>query len=486
MKPLTCCMSAIVLLAAAASAYADAKSDAAARAKAVAPFVEAETAIVAHVDLTRVDPAAAVDLAVATSDYHTPKEIAEIKDEATKELQTAIRAGRQGVLLVVTLGMFGNRVWEPKVFVVVPLPPNVDAAAIRAACTFRPRQARLSRARWHSVLTTAPRRLANSGPATRPKLAAALEAASDAPMQVALIPPADALRVIEELLPQFPKELGGGPTTILTRGVSWAAAGVDLPPHPAIRLTIKSADAQAAEALCAKLADMMRLAGLFKEVRAAVPKYDGVAAVLAPKVEGDRLVLVLNVRHQGVDKLLSLVTPPIEAARTSAMRHRLTNNLKQIGLAMHNYADANKYFPSPASFGKDGKPLLSWRVYILACTWSTMPFSSSSISTSPGTARTIARSSTRCRRSTVSRCRRPRRAARTTSCRSATGPLLKPTSRRISKTSRMDSWNTIMVVAVDDEHAVIWTKPEDWSFDQKDPSKGLGRFFEGGFNAGIL
>ena len=110
---------------------------------------------------------------------------------------------------------------------------------------------------------------------------------------------------------------------------------------------------------------MLRLAGLFKEVRAVVPKYDEVAAVLAPKVEGDRLVLVLNEQNQGVEKLLSLVTPPIEAARASAMRVQSTNNLKKIGLAMHNYYNANKHFPLPASFGKDGKPLLSWRVYVL-------------------------------------------------------------------------------------------------------------------------
>jgi len=98
MKPLTYCMSAIVLLVASAAAYADAKSDAAARAKAVAPFVEAETAIVAHVDLTRVDPSAAVDFAARTT-YPTPppNEIAEAKKEATKGLQ-GHSSRRQGVL----------------------------------------------------------------------------------------------------------------------------------------------------------------------------------------------------------------------------------------------------------------------------------------------------------------------------------------------------------------------------------------------------
>ncbi len=42
-----------------------------------------------------------------------------------------------------------------------------------------------------------------------------------------------------------------------------------------------------------------------------------------------------------------------------------TNNLKQIGIAMHNYHDANNGFPAAAICDKKGKPLLSWRVSIL-------------------------------------------------------------------------------------------------------------------------
>jgi len=40
------------------------------------------------------------------------------------------------------------------------------------------------------------------------------------------------------------------------------------------------------------------------------------------------------------------------------------NNLRQIGLGIHNYHDVNGTLPSN-TYGPDGKPLLSWRVHIL-------------------------------------------------------------------------------------------------------------------------
>jgi hypothetical protein len=69
------------------------------------------------------------------------------------------------------------------------------------------------------------------------------------------------------------------------------------------------------------------------------------------------------------------VTPAIDPARLkdnfilriqdNSNRTKSTNNLKQIGLALHNYASANAAALPGDILDKDGKALLSWRVQLL-------------------------------------------------------------------------------------------------------------------------
>jgi prepilin-type processing-associated H-X9-DG protein len=63
--------------------------------------------------------------------------------------------------------------------------------------------------------------------------------------------------------------------------------------------------------------------------------------------------------------IAQILAPAVQAQQSASRRVQSVNNMKQIGLALHNYASVHGHFPPPIVLGPDGKTPHSWRVEIL-------------------------------------------------------------------------------------------------------------------------
>lgn len=84
--------------------------------------------------------------------------------------------------------------------------------------------------------------------------------------------------------------------------------------------------------------------------------------------------------------LLAIYIGPVRAARIAANQSQAGGNMKQVMLAIHNYADHYKYLPPGVTFTKKGEPAYSWRFAVLPFVdqWGPLESEDGSINRHPG------------------------------------------------------------------------------------------------------
>jgi hypothetical protein len=454
------------------------KVDFEARAKAIAPFLDDQTFGIGHVDVSHLN----VDKLVATVGELGKIEAEELvkpKKVVSDWLAAFIKAGGNEIYVVLsTKDLLSNH--EP--FFVVPLSERANDEVL--GLLFSESSPRLKRAIIKKAVVVGSDstidRLREMKPSERPDLPKAFAAAGDTTAQFILLPSDDNRKVIDQLLPMLPKEIGGGSTKAFTHGVRWAALGVDGPPKIAAKLLVQAPDAGAAKDLHAAIVSLFNGLNENKHFQKTIPGFEKLAAVLKPTIKDDQLTVGMDEKT-----IKEIVSPLIVRAREAATRMQSTNNLHQIAIAMHNYHSTYNKFPPAFSVDKDGKPLLSWRVHILPYIEQDNLYKEFHLD-EPWDSEHNKKLIPRMPRTYQSSKKLPEVLGVTTYLTPRAKETAFPGKDAIAIKDIADGTsNTILTVDADDDHAVIWTKPDDLKIDPKKPHAGLGNRNGEGFQVGF-
>jgi hypothetical protein len=330
--------------------------------------------------------------------------------------------------------------------------------------------------------------VAARGNTQRADIAEALAAMGDADAGIVVVGDNDSRRVAREMFPALPAPFMEIDGRFLADGLKWGGVAVKLPPQPTVSLTIEAANADAAKTLdmaatkaleLAKAAVLMQLQNPPSDFPFSPARLVEGISLLKPRVEGTTLSLTLGDDEVELAFVRDLLTPTVNAARASASRSARVNNFRQISLGMLNYESSKRSLPAPASYDADGRQLLSWRVHILPYVEQKALYDEFHLDEPWDSEHNRAQIA---RMPAIYADPEPavRRAVggegRTTFVVPVGSETVFPGREGVKYRDIKDGASqTILVVEVVPERAVVWTKPDDWEVDFGDPLRGVKR-----------
>jgi hypothetical protein len=445
---------------------------AAERAALVAPYLDDKTVAIAWFDLSAIN----ADQLLADATKSRPG--VELTEQQKTQMQTfatqakEVQALVREVNVILSMNDLARRVAPPVIFKLQPgadakrvfsflqnqgdLNGPVDQAAFDAQCFVQ----------GDALIVASPGALYryrnNVAPATVPNIEQAFTLAGNAPAQVIYVPTDDVRQQLGEFT--LPPELGIDAHSLM-QNISYAAVSLSPPPGFALRVEVQGRDPGAAQQVHSVL---VKLFDQFRQLPGTTPQTNELIDALLPKLENDRIVFALREGDPAYQQLEAMAIAGATAGQGAGQKIISQNNLKEIGLAIHNYESATRSFPPVNQNG------LSWRVHLLPYLEEQALYSQFNLNEpwdSPQNRPLVEKMPAVFKHPTAQVKEPGMTVYLAVVGENAAFPLTKALSFRDFTDGTS---NTAMVVEADADRASIWTRPDDWQLNESAPVQGLG------------
>lgn len=277
----------------------------------------------------------------------------------------------------------------------------------------------------------------------------------------------------------------------LIEGVEFTALRLIVSTEEKLQLVVSATDEDAADSVETSLANILRFAtdqmleDMQRNMAGESPTQQAMVTY-AQRVTGEMLAGLKPVQTENqlryeindfqqanvAATLTGLLLPAVQSARFSARSMQSMNNLKQLGLAMHNFESAYKSLPAAGGVGDDGRAMLSWRVAVLPFIGEQQLYQRFNLDEPWDSEQNLA-----LLEEMPAVYKHPNRntpPGHTVYM----APISEMTMLQAAEPTRFGEItdglsNTIMLLETSEELAVPWTAPQDYELDIEDPTAGL-------------